>query len=53
MTDTGINQKWGKLISDIFKKYPEIELIKLYGSRGKGDFNEKSDIDSVAFGEKN
>jgi len=52
MTETGINQKWKNLISDIFEKYPEIELVKLYGSRAKGNFNERSDIDLVAFGEK-
>ena len=52
MTETGINQKWKNLISDIFKKYPGIELVKLYGSRAKGDFNERSDIDLVVFGEK-
>ena len=52
MTETGINQKWKNLISDIFEKYPEIELVKLYGSRAKGNFNERSDIDLVACGDK-
>ena len=33
-----------------FEKHTEIEQVKLYGSRAKGTFSERSDIDLVAYG---
>lgn len=36
---------------DIFKKYPEIEAVIIYGSRAKGNYREGSDIDVTLHGE--
>lgn len=36
----------------IFKRYPELEQIKLYGSRAKGTATERSDIDLAAYGKR-
>lgn len=40
-----------QLIS-IFKKYPDIQKVKLYESRAKGNFKNGSDIDLTIFSEK-
>lgn len=34
----------------IFKHYPDIEKVLLFGSRAKGNFKEGSDIDLAVFG---
>lgn len=34
----------------VFKKYPEIQSVMIYGSRAKGNFREGSDIDLAVFG---
>jgi len=34
-----------KSLNDIFKSYPQIEKVILYGSRAKGNFRPGSDID--------
>ena len=33
------------MINSVFKKYPQIEKVILYGSRAKGNFRANSDID--------
>lgn len=50
MTNTGLTPAQIALISQIFQKHPAIECVKLYGSRAKGTFHERSDVDLVAFG---
>ncbi len=48
--------KWGlsdesiAAIHSVFKKYPTVEKVVLYGSRAKGNFREGSDIDLTLFG---
>ncbi|NOQ35358.1 MAG: nucleotidyltransferase domain-containing protein [Methylococcaceae bacterium] len=37
-------------LEEIFKQHSNIEKVVLYGSRAKGTFNERSDIDLVAYG---
>lgn len=32
-------------INSVFMKYPEIEVVVIYGSRAKGNYREGSDID--------
>ena len=36
----------------VFKKYPEVESVMIYGSRAKGNFRDGSDIDLAVFGPK-
>lgn len=33
------------LINSVFKKYPEVKQVLIYGSRAKGNYREGSDID--------
>ncbi len=47
---TGLTIEILTSLKKIFKKYAAIEQVKLYGSRAKGTFNERSDIDLVAYG---
>ena len=37
-------------ICDVFKKYPQIEKVILYGSRAKGNYTNGSDIDFTIIG---
>lgn len=37
-------------VIDVFQRHPEIEQVKLYGSRAKGTYHERSDIDLVVYG---
>ena len=37
-------------IVSVFQRHPEIEQVKLYGSRAKGTYHERSDIDLVVYG---
>ncbi len=46
----GLTEKQINTIICIFKKYSEIEQVILYGSRAKGTFSERSDIDLVLKG---
>ena len=51
MMSTGLTIEQIDVLVRIFIKYPEIEVVKLYGSRAKGNFNSRSDVDLVVFGE--
>ena len=50
MIEIGLTQEQKNLICTVLKKYPAVDMIKLYGSRAKGCFNDRSDIDLVAYG---
>lgn len=41
----GLTDRHLKIICDIFKKYPTIRQVLLYGSRAKGNYHDGSDID--------
>ncbi len=41
----GLSANSMSIISNIYKKYPQIEKVILYGSRAKGNYREGSDID--------
>lgn len=39
-------------IINIISKYPQVEKATLYGSRARGDYNDRSDIDIALFGDE-
>ncbi|MDR0952795.1 MAG: nucleotidyltransferase domain-containing protein [Elusimicrobiota bacterium] len=49
----GLSEKTLITLEDIFKKYPSIEKVVLYGSRAKGTFKNGSDIDITLFTDNN
>lgn len=51
MNATGLTSEQLDVLTQIFKKHPKIQAVKLYGSRAKGNFHPRSDIDLVVFGD--
>lgn len=47
-----MDEKLIKKLNIIFKKYPEISKVLLYGSRSRGDYGRYSDVDLCIFGDK-
>ena len=45
----GLNQKIINQLKTVFKKYPVIKRVKIYGSRARGDYERGSDIDLALF----
>lgn len=43
----GIDQKGRVILRNIFGKYPEVSHVLVYGSRSKGNFDDRSDLDLV------
>lgn len=52
MNNFGLETKTYKLIKDLLVSFDEIEKVKIFGSRAKGNFKSNSDIDLVVYGEK-
>ncbi len=50
MSITGLTPEQLTLLQQVFKKHPQITAVKLYGSRAKGTFHERSDVDLVLVG---
>ena len=50
MKDIGLSQASIKILIDNFSAYSEITEVVLYGSRAKGNFTLRSDIDLVVKG---
>ncbi len=48
----GLDDDTIQKINSVFRKFPEIEQVLIYGSRAKGNFREGSDIDLTLVGEK-
>lgn len=48
--NTGLSAEVLSELDSSFTSHPHIELVKLYGSRAKGTFTDRSDIDLAAFG---
>lgn len=46
----GLKAKTIKTIHEIFKKFPAVEKVVLYGSRAMGNFRNGSDIDLTLLG---
>ena len=47
----GLSEQEKALITGIFERYPNIEQVKIFGSRAKGNFRSNSDIDLVLWGQ--
>ncbi len=47
MKEAGLSFSQTNDLVNIFRKYPEIKKTLVYGSRAKGNFNERSDLDLV------
>ena len=47
----GLPQKTIAQLKSVFKKYPEITQVKIYGSRATGSYRRVSDIDLAVFAE--
>jgi uncharacterized protein len=43
----GLTDKSLKILSQIFEMYPSISEVKVYGSRAKGVYSDRSDLDLV------
>ena len=50
MPATGLSDDILAALTQVFAAYPDIERVTLYGSRAKGDFHPRSDIDLAAHG---
>ena len=46
----GLKESILENISNILKKYKEVESAKIFGSRARGDYKNTSDIDIALFG---
>lgn len=46
----GLDKRTWKKFMAVFKNYPQIEKLVIYGSRTKGNFREGSDIDLTVMG---
>ena len=51
MTDTGLTPEQLAQLTEVFKKHPPIDCVKLYGSRAKGTYHPRSDVDLVVLGD--
>ncbi len=53
MDKFGLPDRTIELINNLFASFKEINEVKIFGSRARGDFKKGSDIDLVLFGEIN
>ncbi|GMQ24388.1 nucleotidyltransferase domain-containing protein [Algoriphagus sp. oki45] len=51
METFGLNNKSLQILLDIFRNYPAVSEVKVYGSRAKGTYTERSDLDLVILDE--
>lgn len=47
MNEFGIKERDLNLLINIFRKYEQINKVLIFGSRAKGNFDERSDVDLV------
>lgn len=52
-TRFGLTEEALTLICDVFRRYPEIHRVKLFGSRATDRFEDGSDVDLALWGEVN
>jgi len=50
MNEFGLSEKITNILIEFFEKFPEMEEVKIYGSRAKGNYRKGSDIDIVLYG---
>jgi len=48
----GLDEQTITRFQSVFRKYPEVESVIIYGSRAKGNYREGSDIDLTLVGER-
>lgn len=51
METFGLSDKSFQILLDIFRDYPSVSEVKVYGSRAKGTHSERSDLDLVILDE--
>lgn len=51
MENVGLSDKSLQILYGIFRNYPAISEVKVYGSRAKGTYSERSDLDLVILDE--
>lgn len=51
MTTTGLNENTRILLQSVFQDYPQIEEVRIFGSRAMNTHQDHSDIDLVIGGE--
>lgn len=50
MHDFGLSEQTVKILTEFFSKIPEINRVKVYGSRAMGNYRKGSDIDFAIWG---
>jgi predicted nucleotidyltransferase len=53
MSSFGLNQRERDLLVGAFRRHPEIEEVRVFGSRAKGNHESSSDIDLALWGNIN
>ena len=53
MRDIGLSSRELELMDGVFRRFPAIQRVLLYGSRAKGTHSPQSDIDLALIGVKN
>lgn len=51
MADFGLSENVIILIKKVFEKYLDVEIVKIFGSRAKGNYRPNSDIDFALWGD--
>ena len=46
----GLSANTVNILKNFFAKFPEIEEVKIYGSRAKGNYRKASDVDFAIYG---
>ena len=47
----GLSVKALELMSEVFRKHPRIQIVKIFGSRAIGNFKDYSDVDLALWGD--
>ncbi len=50
LIDFGLSEEILEIIKRFFTKYPQVEVVKVFGSRAMGNYRPNSDIDFVLWG---
>ena len=53
MSSLGLNQHERDLLTGVFRRHPEIDEVRIFGSRAKGNHKNNSDIDLALWGKLN
>jgi predicted nucleotidyltransferase len=51
INEFGLSERDMKVFQDIFRQYPEITKVQIFGSRAKGNFKTGSDVDLAVMNE--